>query len=289
MSFLSVIFAILMTVPVALILVSLARLASGVGRQAVASEDLPATQLSGDFYVSRDLLESSGNAVFVGASGCGKTALFERLRFPAQTCVVRLVLAEDIPGWACAPLLGSFVPAGSTVTEEMELPEVLRDRPAGTFRLELPGSVLASQTPTADLLRTALDEEMRKLMQPGDAGPASTKLVVLVDDSEHILTAVALRSFARFGRAINCSLAVFRQSLPGLDAEFLANTRLRGAFRATAAHTADAEHALGLTPGSLTEIERGRFWYCNTVTGTTKQLGLVLGDPAAGGSSGPAR
>lgn len=280
MSFLSAMFAILISVPVALILTSLARLYFGARRKGLAAQTPSTAQLSGEFYVSRDLLESSGNAVFVGAPGCGKTTLFERLRFPDQACVVRLTLADDIPGWECAPLLGSFVPAGGASAEEMELAEVLRDRPAGTFRLELPGDVLVSRGGTADLLRTALDEEMRKLMLPGDTPTTSTKLILLVDDAEHIVTEVALRSFARFSRAINCSLALFQQSLLDVDAEFAANTRLRGAFRSTAAHTGVVEHALGLAPGSLSEVERGRFWYCNTVTGATKQLGLVLTAPA---------
>lgn len=74
-----------------------------------------------------------------GASGSGKSTFVHAVSRRFTDCVVHLHRAEGaVAGFDEAPLLGQWLPHGRAQAEDADLEDILRARPEGLFRLEMP-------------------------------------------------------------------------------------------------------------------------------------------------------
>jgi len=213
--------------------------------------------LNGSSVLVQELAENWGHAFIVGAARTGKTILMEQLFNQLPACVVYLKATSNaLPGWEEAPFYGTFYPADGSAPYGEDLDDVLRQRPAGRFRLDFPLAALLDSTPVVAALKRGLAQSLIKSATADHVAHLS----VLVDDIEQLIGEIALLELLSKS-SCSWTLIASRQEVKASEYQHAPYCRHVIGMQMRGDSALVTEDTLGIPGGTLSTVPYGSFWH----------------------------
>lgn len=153
----------------------------------------------------------AGVTALVGAVGSGKSLLQAAVVTQAQGPVIVVSAANgELHGADDAPFIGTFAPADDAPVYCMDMEEMVRLRPAGVFRLEVPRGWHG--TSQGALFERMLIELL--LTTPNDGG---RQALVVLEEVEQLVAQHTLPSLVSIARVPQLAIVLTAQSLAHIE------------------------------------------------------------------------
>lgn len=185
-----------------------------------------------------------------GSAGTGKSTFVHAVSRRFTDCVVHLHRADGaVSGFDEAPLMGQWLPQGSAQTEDADLEDILRARPEGLFRLEMPAQAETS-VDMGDLFNGSLMSGVLHWEASRAHGPLRTLTLIVEEGMTWLPTDVLTRLVAR-SRAWQLRVVLVEQDVA--DGQLWANLGHVVAFK-----TVSPSHAQRLASWLEEPVDRLR-------------------------------